>query len=608
MHVYQILPISPEMCAVHLQLNAKSRQIPMYKSLRDKFLFLDPVPAIALVFLLLALLAGCANPAVRNYTTNKNAEGREAMVVSGHPLASEAGLEVLGNGGNAIDASIAVQFALAVVYPRAGNIGGGGFLVYHAANGETATLDYREKAPAAAHSEMYLDSNGVIIPRLSLDGHLAAGVPGTVAGLYECHLRYGRLPWSDLVKPAIRLARRGFEVTANEAKRLNTYAGPIGKYNDPSIPFIREDDWQTGDVLRQPDLARTLARISAKGKDGFYSGTTADLIVAEMESGGGVITREDLRGYKPVWREPVISDYRGYEIIGMPPPSSGGIAVAQLLEFVEPFPLREWGPDNLNTIHLMAEAGRRAFADRAEYLGDPDYVEVPSDSLLSPDYLVMRMSDFNPDSVSPSKSITKQPFSVPMESYETTHLTVVDSDGNAVSATTTLNSNYGCKVVVDGAGFFLNNEMDDFSAKPGVPNQFGLLGNEANAIEPGKRMLSSMAPTIVLSDSKFYFTVGTPGGSTIITSVFQIILDIIDFDMRPAEAVARGRFHHQWYPDEIRYEASMFTPEILPELVRKGHHLHEVSSIGLVEVIMRDSTELLIGAADPRGDDSAAGY
>ena len=559
-----------------------------------------------LVICIALLVESCSEPPYKDYQSTKTAYSTSGMVVSAHPLASDAGAEILQKGGNAVDASIAVQLALAVVYPRAGNLGGGGFMVYRSADGEINTLDYRERAPMSAHRDMYLDSAGNVIADLSLKGHLAAGVPGTVAGLVEAHREYGALPFAQLVEPAIRLARRGFAISAIEADRLNTYGPLIAEFNDHSIPFVQEGEFQVGQVLIQKDLAKTLQRIASSGRDGFYTGETAEMIVSEMASGDGIITHSDLADYRALWRPAIVTEYKEYKVIGMPPPSSGGIAVAQMLELVEPYPIAKWGADDIRTIHLMAEAERRAFADRAHFLGDPAFAEVPTETLLSIDYLDQRMSDFSPDSATVSENIAAGDVIVTLESYETTHLSVVDKEGNAVSVTTTLNSNYGCKVMVDGAGFFLNNEMDDFSAKPGVPNQFGLIGNEANAIQPGKRMLSSMTPTIIEKNNEFFMTIGTPGGSTIITSVFQVFLDVVEFEMTASQAVARDRFHHQWLPDEIRHEPGIFSDQTTVTLQEMGHELREVKSIGLVEVIHRLSDGRLEGAADPRGDDSAS--
>ena len=562
---------------------------------------------VLLLFPILFMTLGC-NRSKPPYEIVKKAISDKGMVVSAHPLASEAGLNILKAGGNAVDAVIATQLALAVVYPRAGNIGGGGFLVYRQNDGTISTLDYREKAPIASERDMYLDDNGDVIPEKSTLGHLAAGVPGTIAGLVASSDQHGRLPWSQLVAPAIALASEGFRLTQTEADRLNNFREAFLKVNEPTIPFIKDSPWKEGDLLVQTDLAQTLTRIQSQGQDGFYNGETADLIIAEMESGGGLITREDLAQYEAVWREPITTDYRGYEIISMPPPSSGGIALAQLFELVEPYPLGDYGFQSKEAIHLMVEAERRVYADRAQHLGDMDYFDVPMEMLMDSAYLAQRMSDFTLEYATESDSIAAGNFTIGLESFQTTHISIVDSSGNAASVTTTLNSNFGCKVFVDGAGFFLNNEMDDFSAKPGVPNQFGLIGAEANAIEPGKRMLSSMTPTIVSKDGDLKIVVGTPGGSTIMTSVFQIIVNVVDFGMSISESVQAPRFHHQWLPDIILVEKGTFSTNLSEELQGMGHEISEVDYIGLVEAISRLQDGTYEGAADRRSDDHASGW
>lgn len=528
------------------------------------------------------------------------------MVVSGHPIASKAGIDIMKKGGNAVDASIAVQLALAVVYPRAGNIAGGGFMVYRSTAGIIDALDFREKAPAKASRDMYLDENGNPT-KLSLEGHLASGVPGTVDGLIEANKKYGKLPFEKLIEPAIILAEKGFLITQNEADRLNAGKAVFSKYNDHSA-FIKSTLWKQGDLLVQPELAWTLKLIQEHGREGFYGGPVADKIVAEMKAGNGIITLQDLKDYKSKWRTPVTADYKDYKIISMPPPSSGGIALGQLLKIVEPYPLRQWGFRDPRTVHLMVEAERRVYADRSQYLGDADFYDVPKDSLMDSRYLKYRMKDFDSTRASVSNSIYAGNFKLALEHFETTHLSVVDPEGNAVAVTTTLNGNFGNKVVVNGAGFFLNNEMDDFSVKPGVPNMFGLIGAEANAIEPGKRMLSSMTPTIVEKQGKLCMVVGSPGGSTIITSVFQVILDVVEWDMSMAKAVAATRFHSQWLPDEIMVETKSFDQELNATLTAKGHKIRDIKSIGLVDAILVDQNGRLEGGADPRGDDHAEGW
>ena len=536
----------------------------------------------------------------------KKAIADNGMVVSGHPLASRVGIEILKQGGNAVDASIATQLALAVVYPRAGNIGGGGFMVYRSAAGEINTLDYREKAPAAAFKDMYLDANGNPT-RQSLEGHLASGVPGTIDGHFTAHKKYGKIAFNKLIEPAIKLADKGFAITRDEANRLNSTRSIFEKYNGQNA-LVKKDPWKEGDILIQPELAWTLKQIKAHGREGFYGGVVADKIVAEMKSSNGIISYDDLKNYSSKWRSPIIADYKGFKVISMPPPSSGGIALAQLLKMVEPYPIKEWGHRDIRTVHLMTEVERRAYADRSQYLGDEDYIDVPKDSLLKPNYLKYRMLDFNLEKASESKSIYAGNFKVALEHFETTHLSVVDKDGNAVAVTTTLNGNYGSKVIIDGAGFLMNNEMDDFSAKPGVPNMFGLIGAEANSIQPGKRMLSSMTPTILEKDGKLFMVLGSPGGSTIITAVFQVILNVIEWGMSMSEAVAASRFHHQWLPDEIMMETKSFDDQVQEKLKMMGHKMRDIRSIGLVDAILVTKDGKLEGGADPRSDDHAEGW
>lgn len=544
------------------------------------------------------------------YPQNKQLIANKAMVVSAHPLASEVGKKILEQGGNAVDAAIAVQFALAVTYPVAGNIGGGGFMVIRNNDGEIATLDFREKAPLAAHRDMYLDSLGNVIPKLSTHGHLSVGVPGTVDGMLKAFEKYSKLKdWKKLVKPSWDLAKDGILMTEREANNLNRNKEQFKKLNTTMPVFVKENgDWEKGEKLVQSDLARTMQLIHDKGRAGFYEGEVADEIVAEMKAGNGIITHEDLKKYEAKWRTPIISDYKGYEIISMPPPSSGGIALLQMLEMVEAFPIKDWGFHDPRTIHVMAEAERRAFADRAKHLGDPDFHDVPAKNLLDKKYLTERMSSFNPNAATPSDSIQAGVFI--KESDQTTHFSIIDEEGNMVSVTTTLNLGYGSKVVVSGAGFFLNDEMDDLSAKVGVPNAFGLVGEEANSIQPEKRMLSSMTPTIVTKDGKPHMVIGTPGGSTIITSVFQVFLNVTEFGMGMSEAVNAPRFHHQWLPDMIFTEKDAFPAETKAALKKLGHELQVRGSgkIGRFEGILVLPDGKLEGGADIRGDDSASGY
>lgn len=561
------------------------------------------------IILALIFFLGCKSSyPVTGYESSiqKKAIADKGMVVSGHPLASKVGIEVMKQGGNAVDASIATQLALAVVYPRAGNIGGGGFMVYRSAAGEINTLDYREKAPAAASKDMYLDANGNPT-RQSLEGHLASGVPGTIDGHFTAHKKYGRIAFSKLIDPAIKLAEKGFAITRDEANRLNSTKSIFEKYNGKNA-LVKQEPWKEGDILIQPELAWTLKQIKTLGREGFYGGTVADKIVAEMKSSNGIISHDDLKNYASKWRSPIVVNYKGIKVISMPPPSSGGVALAQLLKMVEPYPIKEWGHRDIRTIHLMTEAERRAYADRSQYLGDEDFFAVPKDSLLKPNYLKYRMLDFNMDKASESKSIYAGNFKVALEHFETTHLSVVDKEGNAVAVTTTLNGNYGSKVIIDGAGFLMNNEMDDFSAKPGVPNMFGLIGAEANSIQPGKRMLSSMTPTILEKDGKLFMVLGSPGGSTIITAVFQVMLNVIEWDMSMSEAVAASRFHHQWLPDEIMMETKSFDDQVQEKLRMIGHKMRDIRSIGLVDAILVTKDGKLEGGADPRSDDHAEGW
>ena len=566
---------------------------------------------------LLILLLGCfilqgqvSSPMAASavYDARKSVVVDSAAVVSPHPLATLVGVEVMRRGGNAVDAAVAVQFAIAVVYPRAGNIGGGGLMVIREADGATAALDYREKAPAAASRDMFLDSAGNPVAGLSTDGHLAAGVPGTVAGLVEAHKRYGKLDWEDLLQPAIDLAANGFAITTAEAERLRNFQGDFRTYNDEGCAFIR-DNWQAGDLLVQKDLAAALRRIQQRGHDGFYRGETAALIVDEMREGGGLITARDLRDYRAQWRTPVSGYYRGHKVISMPPPSSGGVALLQMLAACEPYPLGSYGFHRPAAVHLVVEAARRAYADRAAWLGDTDYFPVPVSSLIDTAYVRTRMRTYDPAHASPSDSIAGGNRTLLKESFETTHTSVVDPMGNAVSVTTTLNSNYGCKVLVDGGGFFLNNEMDDFSVKPGVPNQFGLVGSEANAIAPGKRMLSSMTPTIVEKDGRLFMLLGAPGGSTIITSVLQVMMNVIDFNMPLDKAIQAPRFHHQWLPDEIMVEKNGISPTARAVLEVMGHRFRDVKSLAVVKAIHVRADGKLHAAGDHRNpDDHAAGW
>ena len=527
------------------------------------------------------------------------------MVVSAHPIASAIGKEIMAKGGNAVDAAIAVQFGLAVVFPFAGNIGGGGFMVYRAADGTTNTLDFREMAPAKAHRDMYLDSAGNVIKNLSIRGHLAVGVPGSVDGMVEAHKKYGSLPWEQLVQPAIDVATKGYIATKKQADGFNRIAESLRETNTLAPEHLLKE-WHEGDTIFQLDLASTLVRIRDNGRAGFYEGETAQYLIDEMNRGNGIITQEDLNNYHSKWRKAITGTYRGHKIITMPPPSSGGIALVQLLQSVENFNLQEMGHNSASYVHLLTEAERRVYADRAEYLGDMDFYNVPIAQLTNPAYNKERMASFNPQKATPSDSIGHG--HILLESDQTTHFSIVDAQGNAVAVTTTLNGAYGSRVVVGKAGFFLNNEMDDFSIKPGVPNMFGLIGGEANAIAPGKRMLSSMTPTIVEKEGKLLMVTGTPGGATIITSVFQSILNVIDFNMGMQEAVAAKRVHSQWLPDVVMYERGGLTGETLKTLEGMGHKMLDRGNIGRVDAVKVLKTGKLEGGADPRGDDQAVGF
>ena len=532
---------------------------------------------------------------------------KNGAVVTAHPEASKVGVEILKKGGNAIDAAIAVQFALAVVYPNAGNIGGGGFLVYRDSKGKTDALDYREKAPLKASEDMYWDKNGNAITDLSLYGQFAAGVPGTVDGMVKAHEKYGKLNWKELVQPAINLAQKGFKITKQQASELTNKHNDFVKYNSKTNALTSKSSWKEGDLLVQKELANTLKLIQQKGRAGFYEGKTADLIVKEMKRGNGIISHEDLKQYQSVWRTPVSGNYKGLKVISMPPPSSGGIALVSLFQSIEDYPINKWGFQADSTIQVMVEAERRVYADRAEHLGDPDFIKVPQKQLLDKSYNVNRMKDFSFDKATPSSAI-KAGEIIGKESMETTHYVIVDKDGNAASVTTTLNNSYGSLVVVEGAGFLLNDEMDDFSVKPGTPNLYGLVGGKANAIEPSKRMLSSMTPSILEKDGKLFMVVGTPGGSTIITSVFQAILNVVDFGMTMQEAVAAPRFHHQWLPDQIDYEPNAISENVRESLKQKGYTLKERKPYGRVEGILVNTNGTYQAGADPRGDDKAVGY
>ena len=533
-------------------------------------------------------------------------QAKKGVVSTRSELASKAGAEAMKQGGNAIDAIVASAFALAVTYPAAGNLGGGGFLVFRQHDGATWALDFREMAPAASTRDMFLDEDGNYDPNVALRSRMASGVPGSVAGLLEAQRRFGKLSRQEVLAEAIRLAEEGFELPADIARQIAGRQSVWLRSEGSRNKFLDEE----GEVLEagarfvQRDLAKTLQRISKEGRNGFYQGPTAELIVAEMARGNGLISLQDLKEYEPRWRDPIVGTYREHDLISMPPPSSGGVILLQMLNMLESYDLRASGFGTTPTLHIMAEVERRAYADRAEFLGDSDFFPVPIATLISKKYSMSRLENFDNDHATPSEKITAG--QIPLESEETTHLSAIDSEGNAVALTTTLNSGYGNGYVVQGAGFLLNNEMDDFSAKPGVPNQFGLVGGEANAIEPNKRMLSSMTPTILVHTDGRILVTGSPGGSTIITTVLQIIVNLVDHEMSLNEAVSSPRFHHQWLPDQITVEQDGFDKEVLDELTKLGHKIATRTSIGDANSALATKTNV-IGVSDPRNEGAAVG-
>ncbi|ASW74127.1 gamma-glutamyltranspeptidase [Chryseobacterium piperi] len=527
----------------------------------------------------------------------------KGVVVSAHPLASEAGAKIMKMGGNAYDAVVATQYALAVVYPQAGNIGGGGFLVGVKNNGEKFTLDYRETAPKKASRDMYLDKSGKANTDLSQNGRLAVGIPGSIAGFFAT-LKYCKLPMGQIIQPAIDLAEKGFAITEKEADMLNTHKENFQKHNTTSIAFVKNTPWKAGDILIQKELAETLKLIQKSGAKGFYEGKIAELLVAEMKKGNGIITLEDLKNYRVAERKALEFDYKGNNVVSMPLPSSGGVLLAQMLKMASYENLEKYQQNSTPAVQIMVEAERRAYADRAEYMGDPDFITDKTSYLISDDYLKSRWKSFSFNKATPSSEVGKI-IKQPKESTQTTHISIIDKEGNAASVTTTLNGYYGSKVVVSGAGFFLNNEMDDFSIKPGVPNMFGAVGGEANSVQPNKRMLSSMTPTILLKNGKPYMVVGTPGGTTIPTSVYQSIVDVVDFKLNANIAVNAPKFHHQWLPETVSVENN-FPEATINDLKAKNYVIEKVKQIGKTEMIVIDNDGNIHAVADGRGDDSVA--
>ena len=534
-----------------------------------------------------------------------NSKKISAAVVSARIEASSIGVDIMKKGGNAFDAMVATDLALSVCYPNAGNIGGGGFLVYRTKTGEVGSLDFREKAPSKANEKMFINPEGFVTKKKSTIGGLSVGVPGTVAGLFEVHSKLCSLPFEDLIQPAIDLARNGFIVTEKQANSLNKHQEDFISLNGQETFYGRR--FSNGDTIININMAKTLEKIKLIGKDGFYKGTVADKIIESIESSGGIMTLEDLKNYKAIWRKPLSFRYKNLTIHSMVLPSSGGICLAQMLSMIEPYDIAQYSPNSTKAIQLMVESERRSFADRSKFLGDPDFNEIPVDILLSKDYLKKRMSSFNFNSATPSKDLNPGTISW-KESDQTTHYSIIDINGNAVSVTTTLNGNYGSKLFVEEGGFFLNNEMDDFSIKPGEPNMYGLVGGVVNKIAPNKRMLSSMTPTIVEENGELALVLGSPGGSSIITSVYQVILNVFEFDMDIKQAIDKPRFHHQWVPEYIDLEPNTFSKKTVEELRGKKYYIdrNRDGFIGRVDAIRVTKGGSIIPAPDQRGDDAEA--
>lgn len=566
---------------------------------------------IILIAGVLFMGVGCLSDGQKSHTDGiriaKSLDSLTAGVACAHPEAAAIGAEILRSGGNAFDAAIAMHWALAVCYPEAGNLGGGGFLVLRRNDGLIASLDFRERAPIKAFSDMFLKPNGEVAEGVSENTRLAAGVPGSVAGMFVLHDKFGSIPMEHLIAPAIDLAANGFPLTATQAENLNLSRDAFVERNRFETDFVKEDPWEEGDILVQNSLAGTLRRIRDGGAIEFYQGKTAEYLLDEMAEGRGLITEADLGNYRPEWRKPITFDFRNYRMITVPPPSSGGIALQQLFALTSILKPDNTEHNSAGYIHLNVEMQRRVYADRSKHLGDPDYYDVPYEEITDSTYLAARVRNLGiyatpSEQVSPGNLISVQ------ESMETTHLSVIDEEGNAISLTTTINGRYGSKIVVKGAGFLLNNEMDDFSIKPGVPNMFGLIGGSANAIEPGKRMLSSMTPTIVEKQGNLFMVVGTPGGSTIITSVYQTIANTLLYGMDLEEAISAPKFHSQWLPDKVFLETDRFSEETKARLRAVGHELDFFPSLGRVDALKISDNGKIEACGDPRGDDMAAGY
>lgn len=559
-----------------------------------------------LVYLMTVLiLVSCQKP--KPAETQNKLIAKNAMIVTARSEASKIGLNILKQGGNAFDAMVATELSLAVAFPYAGNIGGGGFMVYRTYQGETGSLDYREKAPIGSHRDMYLDKNNNIVPGKSTKGALAVGVPGTVAGIFAVHEKFGSLPIDSLIQPAIKLARRGVVVTENQENSLENSRVIISKISGKNTLFSKI--YKAGDTIKHLAFAETLTKIKNNGRDEFYKGKTAKKIVDFLKLNGGILTLEDLENYQAQWRQPIEFKYKDLNIISMGPPSSGGICLGQILKMIEPYDLKGFGHNSLKSVQLITEASRRSYADRSYYLGDPDFVDIPIDSLLNEAYLTQRMSNFSFEKATASTDVSPGKIKMTSESDETTHYSIVDAFGNAVSVTTTLNGAYGSKLYSDDLGFFFNNEMNDFSSKPGEPNMFGLIGAEANSIAPEKRMLSSMTPTIIEKDGKLWMVVGTPGGSRIITSVLQAILNVYEYDMSMQDAADAPRFHHQWLPDQIFLEDG-FSEVLIDSLKQKSYKVSykKARIFGSITAVLVLDNQNLEAGADQRRDNTGMGY